>query len=290
MSVGPEGDDSARPISAELNQLPKKLMWNLYHRAIAARGAEYRFTDPQAIELVERIDFPFEQFDSDHAAYVAHWHALRARTVDAEIRRFLAVHPAATVVALGEGLETQFSRVDNGALHWITVDQPDIVRLRARFLPDGPRQRSVACSARLPGWMDEVRSADNLLIIAQGLLMYLPLADTDQLITRCARRFPGETMLFDAVPARMVHAQQCRVSTERQHYQPPPFLWGVDAEVRRRFSLLPGVSELREVTPARGRGLLFGVLLPALRRVPGVDELLPGFPVLRAQFALGGGS
>jgi O-methyltransferase involved in polyketide biosynthesis len=32
---------------------------------------------------------------------------------DREVRRFLAAHPGGTVVALGEGLETQFWRVDN---------------------------------------------------------------------------------------------------------------------------------------------------------------------------------
>lgn len=43
-------------------------------------------------------------------------------------------HPAGTVVALGEGLETQFWRVDNGAVRWVGVDLSEAEALRRRFL------------------------------------------------------------------------------------------------------------------------------------------------------------
>jgi hypothetical protein len=133
--------------------------------------------------------------------------------------------------------------------------------------------------------MDEVEQGHGVLITAQGLLMYLTLTEVDALVTRCARRFPGEAMVFDAVPARMLHAQQRWHQAPGEGYQPPEWHWGMDASVRRRLTVLPGLSELREVPQVRGRGLLFGGLLPILRRIPGLAELLPAFPVLRAQFA-----
>jgi O-methyltransferase involved in polyketide biosynthesis len=42
-------------------------------------------------------------------------------TFDAAIRRFLARYPSGTVVALGEGLQIQFWRVDS-RMWWISVD------------------------------------------------------------------------------------------------------------------------------------------------------------------------
>lgn len=46
----------------------------------------------------------------------AQWQALRAACFDRQVVRFLSDRPDATVVALGEGLGTQFWRVDNGRL------------------------------------------------------------------------------------------------------------------------------------------------------------------------------
>jgi O-methyltransferase involved in polyketide biosynthesis len=287
MTEGPDspGQPPADPIPAELRGVPETLLWNLYHRSVAAAGKEYGFDDPKSVELVERIAYPFERFESSHTSYAARWHALRVQTVDAEINRFLTDHPCGTVVALGEGLETQFWRVDNGKVNWLSVDLPETLELRRRLLPEGPRIRGIACSALHGRWMDEVDQEHGVLITAQGLLMYLKLTEVDALVTRCARRFPGEGMVFDAVPARMLHAQQRWHQAPGEGYQPPEWQWGMDASVRRRMTVLPGVSELREVPQVRGRGLLFGGLLPTLRRIPGLAELLPAFPVLRAQFA-----
>ena len=57
------------------------------------------------------------------------------------------------MVALGEGLETQFWRVDNGSVLWLTVDLPEVVELRRQLLPSDPRARAIAGSALDPaGW------------------------------------------------------------------------------------------------------------------------------------------
>jgi O-methyltransferase involved in polyketide biosynthesis len=63
-------------------------------------------------------------------------HALRVRTIDAALRRVLAGAPDATMVAVGEGFETQFWRVDDGRLRWLTLDLPEVVAVRRKVLPD----------------------------------------------------------------------------------------------------------------------------------------------------------
>jgi O-methyltransferase involved in polyketide biosynthesis len=65
-----------------------------------------------------------------------------------------ASHAAGTVVALGERLKTQFWRLDNGQVRWLTVDLPEIVELRQPLLPDGPRQSSHSGSALDLKWLD----------------------------------------------------------------------------------------------------------------------------------------
>ena len=95
--------------------------------------------DPRAIELVERIDYPFaEAFGTGVRPVAGPTLAdLRPARSSASWRGI----PDGTVVALGEGLETQFCRVDNGRVRWVTVDLPETVALREQAAPPAPRQR-----------------------------------------------------------------------------------------------------------------------------------------------------
>jgi O-methyltransferase involved in polyketide biosynthesis len=153
-------------IPVDLSGVPQTLLGNLGRRAAGARiGA---LGDPVAVEVVDRLDYDFAHFTGG-----VRLHAVRVATFDAAVRRFLGLHPAGTVVALGEGLETQFWRLDNGQLRWLTVDLPETIELRRRLLPDGPRQSSHLGSALDLGWLDGLGPADPILVTAQGLLSVL---------------------------------------------------------------------------------------------------------------------
>src|SRR5262245_24098728 len=150
------------------------MLWTLYYRASEACRAATVLRDPKAVDLVDAIDYPFEKRFGVAVEWQAQWQALRARRFDTEVRRFMRDHPGGTVVALGEGLETQFWRVDDGRVRWLSVDLPESAEIRERLLPaESDRQQVVAGSALDEVWMDEVDASAGVLITAQGLLMYL---------------------------------------------------------------------------------------------------------------------
>ena len=122
------------PVAVDLSGVSATLLSNLARRAAAARAKKPLLDDPLAIEAVERLDYDFTGISRG-----ASWHALRVATCDGAVRRFLKRHPDGTVVALGEGLETQFWRVDNGRMRWLTVDFPAVLDLRRQVLPEEPR-------------------------------------------------------------------------------------------------------------------------------------------------------
>jgi O-methyltransferase involved in polyketide biosynthesis len=138
------------------------------------------------------VDYPFERFDLPYAGLAARLHALRVRTVDAALRRMLTDAPDATVVALGEGFETQFWRVDDGRLRFLTLDLPEVVAVRRKVLPDGPRNRTLTGSVTDTEWTAQVDRDRPVIITAQGLLPYWTwTVDTDEL--RQLRELPGLT-------------------------------------------------------------------------------------------------
>jgi O-methyltransferase involved in polyketide biosynthesis len=269
-------------VRVDLHGVPETLLWNLYHRAQGARGRRPVLADPKAVEILDRIDYDFSKFKTPAAA--GQWQALRVAAFDAEVRRFLQRHPAGTVVALGEGLETQFWRVDNGSVRWLSVDLPETLGIRRRLLPDGPRNTSFPASALDARWAEEVDASNGVLVTAQGLLMYLQRDEVDTLVALCAGYFPDGALLFDAVPAWMIARQSSWSQKDSASYRPPQWVWGMDEAERARIAALPGIREVREVPPVRGRGFVFGALLPAMQRNKRMRARLPIFPVLLAEF------
>jgi O-methyltransferase involved in polyketide biosynthesis len=267
-------------MEVDLEGVPETLLWTLYHRALEARRPDAVLHDPLAVELVDRIDYPFEERFG--AGRLAQWQALRVRAFDREIRRFVASHPGGTVAALGEGLETQFWRVDDGRVQWVSVDVPETVEIRRRLLPGNPRRRVIARSALDFAWMDEVDTAGGVLLTAQGLLMYFDPGDVHRLIAACAGRFPGSDLLFDAVPRWLAEVAQKAADRDPSAYRPPRWTWTLDRAERGRIQAISGVERLRTIPLARGRGVLHGFLLALATRLPVVRHAV--LSVLAARF------
>ena len=159
-------------VSVQLDPVPETLLWTLWHRAVEARRRDRVLDDPLAVELVDRIDFPFVERFGDGRT-LSQWQALRVRCFDNAIRRFLSAHSGGTVVALGEGLETQLWRVDDRRVQWLSVDLPEVIQARRELLPPHERNRMVAASVLEPAWLDAVPHGTDVLVTAQGVLMYL---------------------------------------------------------------------------------------------------------------------
>lgn len=97
-----------------LTGVSETALLTLQVRANEARRRDALIDDPMAIRLVDSIDFDFGKFGPSRRQDMA----LRAKGFDEYTRRYLSTHPRATVVALAEGLQTSFHRLD--ASGWAT--------------------------------------------------------------------------------------------------------------------------------------------------------------------------
>jgi O-methyltransferase involved in polyketide biosynthesis len=263
------------PIPVDLSGVPETLLWNLGRRAAAARPGVSLLEDPLAIEVVGRL-----QYDFTDASRGARWHAVRVATFDAAVRRFLNQHPAGNVVALGEGLETQFWRLDNGRMRWLTVDLPPALDLRRLVLPEEPRQGSHAGSALDLGWLGQVDPAEPVLVTAQGLLVYFQRSEVHELIAAIAQRLPGSSFVFDAVPEKMLELVGRQPGRERDQAV-ELWSWFFNSEERATISKIRGVAGIRDLVPPLALGVV-PLALGAVRRLPRrVRYSLPVFPVLQ---------
>lgn len=128
--------------------------------------------------------------------------ALRARQLDDWTTAFLARHPVATVLHLGCGLDGRVDRVrPSPQVRWYDLDLPEVVTLRRAVYPrtEGPEYRLIGASVTDERWLVQVPTNLPTLMIAEGLLMYLPEANVHQLMTRLSGRFSSGELLFDAL-------------------------------------------------------------------------------------------
>lgn len=241
-------------------------LWTLHNRASEAKRPDGVLRDPWAVTLYDTIAYDYLKFGKANQS-----HGLRAVAFDAVATDYLLEHPKASVVALAEGLQTSFWRLDDDALldevTWYSVDLPPVMDLRARLLPEDKRIVALAQSALDYSWMDRIDPADGVLITAEGLLMYLDPADVHTLISACAQRFPGGTLVFDSIP-HWFSRKTLKGFALSDRYQAPPMPFAITAdEALALAESVSGVRSARDVPYPSGRGEFAVFAWPPLDRV-----------------------
>ncbi|PJE15099.1 class I SAM-dependent methyltransferase [Mycobacterium sp.] len=240
----------------------------LYQRASEAARPDGIIDDPMAIALRDRIDYDFHHFGRIHQAT-----ALRALAFDNATREFLSSHPRATVVALAEGLQTSFWRVDNGQLNWLSVDLQPIVQIRRQLLPASERLRYRAQSALDYSWMDAVDTGNGVLITAEGLFQYFDRTTVFDLIAACARRFPGGRLVFDSIPWWLSCYSRRRGFKLSEFYTAPPMPFWFTANQYAELLAVPGVRAVRELPAPAARGRFLPKIVSLSYRLSVLDRL-----------------
>lgn len=263
-----------------LTGVSETALLTLQARANEARRPDSIIDDPMAIQLADSIDYDWAKFGFSRRQAMA----LRALGYDRNTRRYLVDHPKATVVALAEGLQTSFYRLDGAGVgnqfRWFTVDLPPMIELRRKLLPASERIQMCAQSALDFSWMDQVDAADGVFITAEGLMMYLQPDEAVSLIAACANRFPGAQMMFDLPPAGLAALHRRGVRTSLRYRVPPmPFTLSV-AEAARLVNTVPGIRAVHDVPYPEGRGNVLNTLIWTAQRIPLLDPVRPMLTLL----------
>ncbi len=254
-------------------------LWTLHNRGTEAKRSDGVIRDPWAVTLFDAISYDYRKFGKPNQS-----HALRARSFDAAAQDYLTAHPKASVVALAEGLQSSFWRLERtgvaSELTWYSVDLPPVIALRERLLPHDDRIVALAQSALDRSWMDRVDDSHGVFITAEGLLMYLDPADALGLIRDCAARFPGGQMVFDSIPHWFSRRTLKGLKLSDRYTAPPmPFALTADEGLALADSI-PGVRAARDIPLAQGRGLFKLAAWRPLDRIGPMRRIRPSMTLL----------
>ncbi|PUA98260.1 O-methyltransferase involved in polyketide biosynthesis [Acidovorax sp. 107] len=181
----------------------------------------------------------------------------RTRAIKEAGRAFFAEHPQALGVNLGCGLTHHFQWLDTGANQWLDADLPEVMALRAPLLPPQcPRMRHANLDLSQPGWWQRLGlptqpKATPVLLVCEGVLMYLPPAQVHAVLAEFAQHAPaGSRMVLDVMTRQAVGCAARHASVGPTGAE---FRWGV-GRMAELAAVHPRLRLLREQSVAEGYG------------------------------------
>ncbi len=188
----------AQKIKIKTGSIEETLLLPLWGRAYETQKKNPRLVDEKAVEIIKAIDYDFSDIEKTQAMSQHGWVA-RSLHTDRVAREFIKKHPEATIVNIGCGMDTTFSRIDNGTIMFYELDLPDVIELRKNFYEDSDRHKSIASSFLDTAWFEEIEVRDGLLFLAGGVFMYFNEEQIKTFFMKAADHFNECDFFFDAL-------------------------------------------------------------------------------------------
>lgn len=188
----------------EFTPAQESLFLTLGSRALDSRLPHPFLGDTVADEIVTATGYDLETFPQlrtkvlDQRSKVFDV-AVRSKIIDDMVRRFVLRHPDAVVLDLGAGLDCRMARVDPPpTVDWYDVDFPEVIALRRKVLPDNINTHEIGADLTGGDWLREVPGDRPAMIVADGLMLFLPQDDFVTLLRRLTSHFPAGEVVLNA--------------------------------------------------------------------------------------------
>ena len=249
-----------------LSGVPETMLQTVYARAKESRGRG-AIHDAKAEELIEKLDYDFSLADKDTAMYSG----VIARTIvlDKLTKSWLASHPGAVVINIACGLDTRCYRMA-GYAHWHNLDLPETMAVREKLLPESGTISQIAMSA-MDDWGGEISELSEqnvpVLIVIEGLTMYLNAKDVQQIFAVISSRFSQATIFVETMnPTIVRHFKEKSIDASSAK-----FTWGIK-NGKALAELLPGFRFVEEHSLTEGMAV-FAPIYKLLDKLPTVRNI-----------------
>lgn len=231
---------NAVKITSDLRDVQKTLFLPLWGRAQASRMEEPVLYDRRAIELIDKTDFDFSALYKNFGMFHALSLAVRAKEFDTILLDFIRRKGSASVINIGAGLDTAFSRVESGNVRWFDVDMPDVIELRKKLIPETSHMSEISKSMFDKSFINDIGDTDNLLFIVGGVFMYFDEAMVRQFFEQLASQFQGAEIIFDVLSPLGIRYYNRKLA--KSGFKGAVMKWGV-----RDLSIIEGWNPMLKI-------------------------------------------
>lgn len=173
----------------------KTLFIPLYGKAVMSR--EGFFEDKTAERIVQSEEKNLKTVDTSRK--LAIYMAMRAMQYDELAEKFASKNHESIIIHIGCGLDSRINRVKSKPKMWYDLDFPEVIGLRKNYFTETGNYKMLGSPVMETEWLKSIPySGEKVLIIAEGLTMYLSEKDIIKLISDFKAYFGNVTFIFDA--------------------------------------------------------------------------------------------
>jgi len=138
----------------------------------------------------------FKEFKMPNASNIT-----RHYIIDGYLKELLSVRPDATVILIGAGLDSRAYRFKGAT--WVEIDEPAVIKYKNEKLPvseyANPLERVPIDfeTEKLADKLSPYRNRPNVIIIIEGVLMYLSMEQREALLTTITSLFHDHVVFCD---------------------------------------------------------------------------------------------
>lgn len=179
----------------KLKNESKTLFISLLGKALMSRNNIF-LHDTKAEEIISEVDFNFNSLRQ--SKWLSMYMSLRAMIIDELCNKYILNNVNATIIHLGCGLDSRCLRVNQNFDFWYDIDYKNVIDIRKHFYNTTLKYKMIGSSILDYKWLDNINESDNILIVAEGLTMYLSEEQIKRLLVQINNKFKNVHLLFDA--------------------------------------------------------------------------------------------
>ena len=178
--------------------MQETLFLTLCGRALDNRSPHPILADTMADEIVRTLDNDCARFRLSASPIINIAH--RAKKLDEVALRFITRHPDAVALDLGAGLDTRMFRIARQPRSTGTISTFPRSSPRQQLLPDRANVHGIGTDLTDPDWLVAIPTHRPAVIVADGLLAFLPQEDMISLLNRLISHVPSGEVASTATP------------------------------------------------------------------------------------------
>lgn len=177
-----------------MNHVTKTLYIPLYGKAYVSRKG-ILLRDPKAEAIWEKDGFPLK--GKSRSKWLAYYMGMRAAVFDRWLNAAMEAEPGAVVLHIGCGMDSRCNRTKAQGHLWFDIDFPEVIAERKRYFEETETYRMIGSDIREEGWLSEIPAGRPVLLVMEGVSMYLTRQELTAVLARWKARFPRLRLLMD---------------------------------------------------------------------------------------------
>ena len=190
-------------MNINLNGVSETLLITLWAKAEESKRKDAIIVDSKSIDILNKVDYDFSKFKNSKGSQVGT--CIRTKIIDDITKDIIekSMSESFTIINLGAGLDTRAIRFIKDNIYWYDIDFEDVILLRKQFFKELENNKNYECisSSILDyRWIKNIKVRGTVIIISEGVLMYIEESYIKELIEKLSENFINCHFIFDTIP------------------------------------------------------------------------------------------